>query len=213
MEEETKIQEETPVKPTGKEKTVVLQVAIGILLVVIAVLLYLLLQPKNSKTQEESRSKEGVEVIEEKKEEEKEVAPIKEDTATPPESTKSNLPNKNESENIKAVLDTNNTQPMGFYMAPKVEIYYNSSTPSTSLDPDGATGSLSYLEDAKTPWKFPLSESEKAPYANKAGFEKLFSSNCLVGKSANSGHLVSFCYNEDSKIDSIFLSRDLSIFK
>lgn len=75
-----------------------------------------------------------------------------------------------------------------------------------------ATLSMDYLSGAKTPWNFPLSESEKAKYASKAGFENLFDSNCLVGRSANAGHLVSFCYNENIKIHTIFYSKDLSIF-
>lgn len=208
MEEEKKVQENTPVKATGGENTIVLQVAIAVLLVVIAGLVYLIFSGKDLKTLFTGNPKEKAEIVEE---ESKEV-PQKEDPKPTPTPTKSNLPDNDTIENIKAVLNTMNTQPMEFYMAPKVNIHYNSPTPATSLEVTPATLSMDYLSDAKTPWTFPLSDSEKAKYASKAGFENLFDSNCLVGRSANSGHLVSFCYNEDIKIHTIFYSRDLSIF-
>ena len=179
------------------------------MLAVIAGLVYSIVSGKDLKSIFKGNPKGEVEVVEEEEREPEEV-PEKEDVKPIP--TKSNLPNKDTIENIKAVLNTMNTQPMESYMAPKVNVHYNSKTPDKSLEVTPATLSMDYLSDAKTPWTFPLSDSEKAKYASKAGFENLFDSNCLVGRSANSGHLVSFCYNEDIKIHTIFYSRDLSIF-
>lgn len=215
MEEEKKAQENTPVKATGGENTIVLQVAIVILLLVIVGLVYLIFSGKDLKNIFKGNPKGEVEVVEEEESSEseeiqQEEVPQKEDSKPTP--AKSNLPDKDTIENIKAVLNTMNTQPMESYMAPKVNIHYNSPNPATSLEVTPATLSMDYLSDAKTPWTFPLSDSEKAKYASKAGFENLFDSNCLVGRSANSEHLVSFCYNEDIKIHTIFYSRDLSIF-
>ncbi len=204
MKEEKKVQENTPVKATEGGSSVVLQVAIVLLLVVIAGLVYSIVSGKDLESIFKGNPKEKVEIVEKENEESKE--------DSKPTPAKSNLPDKDTIENIKAVLNTMNTQPMESYMAPKVNIHYNSPTPDTSQEVTPATLSMDYLSDAKTPWTFPLSDSEKAKYASKAGFENLFDSNCLVGRSANSGHLVSFCYNEDIKIHTIFYSRDLSIF-
>lgn len=120
---------------------------------------------------------------------------------------------KEQLENFKAALNTMNTQPFEGYMAEKVEIYYNSPNKSTELEPTRATLTLDYLEKAKKPWVFPLTEEQKKKYASKEGFAELFKPSCLTGVSADSGHLVSLCFNGKKKIERILLCNDLGIFK
>jgi len=114
-------------------------------------------------------------------------------------------------ENIKAVFDTMNTQPMEGYLADEVELYYASAEPATKLkDRVQIVGSLQYFSDAKTPWNFSLSKKEIAKYENK--FDKLFGDGCLAGRSADGGQIVSLCFTKEGKIHSIFLCRDPKVF-
>jgi len=116
-----------------------------------------------------------------------------------------------EIENIKAILNTLNTQPLLGYMDGDVMMYYNSAELSETLNSTKATLKLGeYFAKAKTPWTFPLTEEQKAEYASKAEFKKFFGGDCLTGISNN--YLVSLCFNEGKKITKMLFSNDMSIY-
>ncbi len=118
---------------------------------------------------------------------------------------------KDEIENIKAILDTLNTQPLLGYMDGDVMMYYDSAVLSETLNSTKATLKLGdYFAKAKTPWTFPLTEEQKAEYASKSEFKKFFGGDCLTGISNN--YLVSLCFNEGKKITKMLFSNDMSIY-
>lgn len=114
-------------------------------------------------------------------------------------------------ENIAAILNTMNTQPFEGYAANGVSLYYASNEPSVTLnDKTQIAKSLEYFSDAKEPWDLKLSSDIIARYKKK--FDKLFGDGCLAGHSADATHVVSFCFNKEGKIYSIFLCRDPRVF-
>lgn len=114
-------------------------------------------------------------------------------------------------ENIAAILNTMNTQPFEGYAANEVSLYYASNEPSVTLnDKTQIAKSLEYFSDAKEPWDLKLPSDIIARYKKK--FDKLFGDGCLAGHSADATHVVSFCFNKEGKIYSIFLCRDPRVF-
>lgn len=114
-------------------------------------------------------------------------------------------------DNFTAILNTLNTQPLEGYLANEVKLFYDSNTPATTLTNKARiTKSLEYFSDAKIPWNFRLPSDHLAHYQKK--FDKLFDKGCLAGASADVGHVVSFCFNKEGKIHSIFLCRDPRVF-
>lgn len=113
--------------------------------------------------------------------------------------------------NITAILNTMDTQPFEGYVAGEVKLYYASNDPATTLtDRTQIAKSLEYFSDAKIPWDLRLSDQVITRYKSK--FDKLFGEDCLTGSSADAGHVVSFCFNKDGKVRSIFLCRDPRVF-
>ena len=113
--------------------------------------------------------------------------------------------------NITAILNTLDTRPLEGYLADEVKLFYASSTPATVLtNKTRIAKSLEYFSDAKTPWDLRLPAEQIARYRKK--FDTVFSENCLVGASADAGHVVSFCFTKEGKIYSIFLCRDPRVF-
>lgn len=114
-------------------------------------------------------------------------------------------------DNITAILNTLDTRPIEGYLASEVKLFYTSSTPATTLtDKTRVAKSLEYFSDAKIPWDFRLTNERIARYKKK--FDKLFGDGCLTGLSADAGHVVSFCFNKEGKIHSIFFCRDPRVF-
>ena len=160
---------------------------------------------------EEEIVEEDVEVVTDDIEEE--------ETKTPEVKAPSISFTEGEIENIKAILDTLNTQPLLGYMDGDVMMYYNSSELSETLDSVKATLKLAdYFAKAKTPWTFPLTEKQKAELiekqkaedTSKAEFKKFFGGDCLTGTTSN--YLVSLCFNQEKKITKMLFSNDMSIF-
>lgn len=114
-------------------------------------------------------------------------------------------------DNITAILNTLDTRPIEGYLAGEVKLFYTSNTPATTLtDKIRIAKSLEYFSDAKIPWDFRLTNERIARYKKK--FNKLFGDGCLTGSSADAGHVVSFCFNKEGKIHSIFFCRDPRVF-
>lgn len=209
---------------TGKS-SVVLKAVIAVLVVGVCVLGYfayreLKTEDKSLKDiilditkgeKEEKVVEEDVEVVTDDTEEE--------ETKTPEVKAPSISFTEGEIENIKAILDTLNTQPLLGYMDGDIMMYYNSAELSETLNSTKATLKLSeYFAKAKTPWTFPLTEKQKAELiekqkaeeTSKAEFKKFFGGDCLTGTTSN--YLVSLCFNQEKKITKMLFSNDMSIF-
>ena len=209
---------------TGKS-SVVLKAVIAVLVIGVCVLGYfayreLKTEDKSLKDiilditkgeKEEEIVEEDVEVVTDDTEEE--------ETKTPEVKAPSISFTEGEIENIKAILDTLNTQPLLGYMDGDVMMYYNSAELSETLNSTKATLKLGeYFAKAKTPWTFPLTEKQKAELiekqkaedTSKAEFKKFFGGDCLTGTTSN--YLVSLCFNQEKKITKMLFSNDMSIF-
>lgn len=113
--------------------------------------------------------------------------------------------------NLTAILNTMDTQPFEGYVADEVSLYYASNEPSVVLrDKTQIAKSLEYFSDAKTPWDLTSPDSNAAHY--KKNFSQRFGDGCLAGHSADANHVVSFCFNKEGKIYSIFFCRDPRVF-
>lgn len=158
---------------------------------------------KGGKKEEVVEEDDDIEVVTDNTEEE--------ETKTPEVKAPTISFTKDEIENIKAILDTLNTQPLLGYMDGDVMMYYDSAELSETLNSTKATLKLGdYFAKAKTPWTFPLTEEQKAEYASKSEFKKFFGGDCLTGISNN--YLVSLCFNEGKKITKMLFSNDMSIY-
>ena len=208
-----------------RKSSVVLKAVIAVLVVGVCVLGYfayreLKTEDKSLKDiilditkgeKEEKVVEEDVEVVTDDTEEE--------ETKTPEVKAPSISFTEGEIENIKAILDTLNTQPLLGYMDGDVMMYYNSAELSETLNSTKATLKLGeYFAKAKTPWTFPLTEKQKAELiekqkaeeTSKAEFKKFFGGDCLTGTTSN--YLVSLCFNQEKKITKMLFSNDMSIF-
>lgn len=107
-------------------------------------------------------------------------------------------------ENIKAAINTGNTQPFETYMADKVSIILEASECCGIKNPTDATKQLDYLNDAVGPWNFDqsndiikkLKELEPTKYGPESAF---------IGIAANE-YTVSFKFNSDNKINGITMA-------
>ena len=209
---------------TGKS-SVVLKAVIAVLVVGVCVLGYFTY--RELKTENKSFKDIILDITKGEKEEEiveEDVEVVtddieKEETKTPEVKAPSISFTEGEIENIKAILDTLNTQPLLGYMDGDVMMYYNSAELSETLNSTKATLKLGeYFAKAKTPWTFPLTEKQKAELiekqkaeeTSKAEFKKFFGGDCLTGTTSN--YLVSLCFNQEKKITKMLFSNDMSIF-
>ena len=116
-------------------------------------------------------------------------------------------------ENIKAIFETMNTQPIEGYLASSVTLYQNSATPwKVSSNKTEVALSLDMLGSHSQQWSFNLPESEINRLKSKAGFEKLFGGGCLTGRTTSGNSIVSLCFSKDGKIHSILMGNNPSIF-
>lgn len=109
-------------------------------------------------------------------------------------------------ENITAVFDTANTQPLEGHMASQVALY-DDSTNVTEKNPVGATLAVAdFLQktDARG-WNFQLSADEIVKYKAESSHDKLFGSGCLTGHDQTKTHVASLCFTTEGKIHSIIL--------
>ena len=155
-----------------------------------------------------------------------EIASLKTKTAPSPDKPTTPIPNPTPApaedyykpdaatlENIKAIFETMNTQPIEGYLASSVTLYQNSATPwKVSSNKTEVALSLDMLGSHSQQWSFNLPESEINRLKSKAGFEKLFGGGCLTGRTASGISIVSLCFSKDGKIHSILMGNNPSIF-
>jgi len=116
-------------------------------------------------------------------------------------------------ENIKAIFETMNTQPIEGYLANSVTLYQNSATPwKTTSSKSEVALSLDMLGSHSQQWNFNLPEAEINRLKSQAGFEKLFGGGCLTGRTASGNSIVSLCFSKEGKIRSILMCNKPSIF-
>lgn len=107
-------------------------------------------------------------------------------------------------ENIKAAINTGNTQPFETYMADKVSVILEASECCGIKNPTEATKQLEYLNDAVGPWNFDqsnetikkLKEMEPTKYGPESAF---------IGIATNE-YVVSFKFNADNKINGVTMA-------
>lgn len=208
-----------------RKSSVVLKAVIAVLVIGVCVLGYFVY--RELKTEDKSLKDIILDITKGEKEEkvvEEDVEVVtddteEEETKTPEVKAPSISFTEGEIENIKAILDTLNTQPLLGYMDGDVMMYYNSAELSETLNSTKATLKLGeYFAKAKTPWTFPLTEKQKAELiekqkaeeTSKAEFKKFFGGDCLTGTTSN--YLVSLCFNQEKKITKMLFSNDMSIF-
>jgi len=114
-------------------------------------------------------------------------------------------------ENIKAVFDTMNTQPMESYMAPTVRVIIAASEGIGDRTPAQAVSDLNYFSSATAPWDFDLPAATLSSYGSDMYYGSYFGENTLVGKAASS-QIVSMHFNADGKIDVIFMMASEDLF-
>ena len=106
-------------------------------------------------------------------------------------------------ENIKAAITSGNTAALESYMATNVMVVIAASEVLGSRTPTQAVADLAYLKDSKN-WNFSLDATTLNGY--KSGFYKdYFKSNSVVGR-ASDGKVVVFNFNDQGKINGIFLA-------
>lgn len=130
---------------------------------------------------------------------------------TPSENAKvcNNTPTASLKENIKAALDSKNTAVFATYTSNPVTFVIAASEKGGAETPDQAAVDMDYANGATGPWDFGLAQATIDSY--KAGFYKdYFGTNTYVGKAA-SGRVVSFDFDCNGKIKTIFLAADASL--
>lgn len=114
-------------------------------------------------------------------------------------------PTAAELENIKASITSGNTAALEGYMASSVNVVIAASEGMGAKTPVDAINSLSYVNPGGTnTWDFALPASTLNAY--QTGFYKqYFPTNAVVGKSSD-GHVISFQFDNDAKIDGVFMA-------
>lgn len=187
----------------NKQTKIVLVVAGLVTVVALALAAWLFI--KNNDLEDKNRTLET-----EKQSQEK--TPKSESTETKADSTKPTtqsasklMLSESQKENIKAALDTMNTQPLESYMDSRVEVIVAASGGQPPMSSRDATMSLDYFSSAAAPWEF-----SEGPSYESSEYKQYFSDSTYVGKSV-SGQVVSFHFNDAGKIDRIFMAIDESL--
>ena len=212
-------QDEANNKPTNGKRQRYLQLAVvgvmAVLIVAVAWLAYAYTESNqnNAKLQEEIADLKTKITPPSKTSDTPAPTPTPTPTPTPAPAEDYYKPNAAMLENIKAIFETMNTQPIEGYLASSVTLYQNSATPwkTTSDKTEGAL-SLDMLGSHSQQWNFNLPEAEINRLKSKAGFEKLFGGGCLTGRTASGNSIVSLCFSKDGKIHSILMGNNPSVF-
>lgn len=107
-------------------------------------------------------------------------------------------------ENIKAALDTKNTEPFKTYTTDPVKYTLAASEYSKNVTPDEAAKNIEYTHSATGPWNFDLPKATTDAYL-AGDYKTYFTEKTLFGKAA-SGMVVAFNFDCNDKITQIFVS-------
>ena len=131
-------------------------------------------------------------------------------TATSTANTTATVPSTATLDNIKAAITSGNTAALEGYMAPSVTVIIAASEGIGTRTPMQAVSDLSYLKNSKN-WNFSLDAATLKLYAN-GDYKAYFKANSLVGK-ASDGHVVVFNFNDQGKINGIFMAVNDDLLK
>jgi cytoskeletal protein RodZ len=135
-----------------------------------------------------------------------EVDALKAEAAKEPAPACNNVASDAMKENIKAALDTENTQPFSTYTTEPVELVIAGTEEGGNKTPDEAAVAMDYTHTATGPWDFNLDQAILDDY-NDGPYTEYFDENTYVGRSAN-GMVAAFNFDCDGKIKQIFLAAD-----
>ncbi|MEI6850541.1 MAG: hypothetical protein WCK26_01075 [Candidatus Saccharibacteria bacterium] len=109
------------------------------------------------------------------------------------------------SDNVQASITSGNTAALEGYMADSVNVILAATEGIGPSTPTAAVSAItSFISDATSPWNFALPAATLTKYSS-GGYTQYFPTNAEVGKSAN-GKVISFKFNCDSKIETVFMS-------
>ena len=110
--------------------------------------------------------------------------------------------------NIKASINSGNTAALEGYMADSVDIAYAASEGLTNQTPAQAVSAVTDFIDfnATTTWDFNLSSLVLSSYG-QGDYGTYFPSTAIVGKSSDN-KVISFSFDSDAKISTVFLSNN-----
>lgn len=113
-------------------------------------------------------------------------------------------------ENIQAAITSGNTAALEGYMAPSVTVIIAASEGMGNRTPLQAISDLAYIKNLKN-WDFNLPATTLKQY--QAGeYKTYFKANSLVGKSSD-GHVVAVNFNDQGKINGIFMAVNADLLK
>lgn len=115
-------------------------------------------------------------------------------------------------ENIKASVTTRNTQPLEGYMASSVTVIYAASEGLGARTPTEAVSDIgSFLGETTVDWTFDIPAETLTAYS-QGDYAQYFPSTSLVTKSSEN-KVISFNFDCDGKIVTVFMSYDESLLK
>jgi hypothetical protein len=112
-------------------------------------------------------------------------------------------------DNIIASVGSGNYAAIQQYLADPVKVVIAASEFSKDLTSVKALVELKYLDSAKDPWNFELPEATLTTYKN-GDYKTYFVGETVVGKSTD-GKVVAFGFNDEAKIDTIFMAASADI--
>lgn len=117
-------------------------------------------------------------------------------------------PSESAAENIKAAVNTGNTQPLEGYMAATVNVILAASEAYGPQTPTQAALDISnFLPDpTNTTWNFDLSASVLSSYGS-GGYGSYFPNIAIVGKSSDN-KVISFSFDCNGKISTVFMASN-----
>ncbi|MFO0882335.1 MAG: hypothetical protein U0491_02700 [Candidatus Saccharimonadales bacterium] len=209
MQDEQSVTQPSTEKPNKSNpiKSVLLFLIVIVLLLAVAVAAYTYRDNK-AKT-ELSQKQATIDQLSKKVNELQNQSTTSQKTSTDTTTTTSNTnPSASTIENIKAAITSGNTAALEGYMASSVNVVIAASEAAGARTPTQAVSDLSYIKDSKN-WNFALDTATLNSF--KAGFYmNYFKTNSVVGR-ASDGKVVVFNFNDQGKINGIFLAASDSL--
>jgi len=113
-------------------------------------------------------------------------------------------------ENIQAAITSGNTAALEGYMAPSVTVIIAASEGMGNRTPLQAISDLAYIKNLKN-WDFNLPATTLKQYQAGA-YKTYFKANSLIGRSSD-GHVVAVNFNDQGKINGIFMAVNADLLK
>ncbi len=192
----------------NKKKNISLWVAIGLIVVLIAVILWLWWQLMNCINHDSA-------VENEKKQLQSQVDTLQKQladkgAATADTSTCKATVAQSLKDNIKDAINSKNTAALQGYMASSVKVVIAASEKGGSESAADAVTDLNYLMSATGPWNFDLPAPTITSYRGGFYGHDYFGVNAYVGKAA-SEQVVSFDFDSCGKINQIFMAASADL--